>query len=136
MRCLHLCFLEFSFHVSNSNSSSCCKFVSYFILQQLVCRNYNVVVVFLLFCCVVLVVHHFCNVIGWDNQVIHLHHFFWCDGFMILLHHCFWCFHFMCQIQTLVVFYFGVLLLILMDIIVNKLVLLQCDISIWCNCNF
>ena len=54
--------------------------------------------ILLLFCCIVLVVHPFCNVIGWDHMVIHLHHYFYCCCFMILLHHCFWCFHFVCQI--------------------------------------
>ena len=40
----------------------------------------------LLFCCIVLVVHPFCNVIGWDHMVIHLHHYFCCFCLVFLFH--------------------------------------------------
>ena len=58
-----LCFFVFLFHVLNSNTSSRCKFVSNFILQELLCRNYKLVVVLFVCCFVALfwIVHPLCN---------------------------------------------------------------------------
>ena len=114
VRCLHLCFLVFLFHVSNLNTSSCCLLLAilYYnnfyagIINLLLCVCDVVLLGFfighcifcLLFCCIVLVVCPFCNVIGWYHLVICLHCCFQCFCFVILLHHCFWCFCFVCQI--------------------------------------